>query len=259
MKHLSFQKPIVFIDLESTGVNPRFDRIIEICLVKVHPDGKEDFFVSLINPEITIPQDSIERHGITDADVADKPKFEELAQKIFEFVKDCDVGGFAINRFDLPLLKTEFDRVGISYNYKDLNLIDVMAIYHTLHPRDLKTAYKQYCNKDLENAHRAEADVRATIEVLESQLESHNDLPKDIQELHKFCNPKDPNWIDADGKFIWKENKVTFNFGNHAGKTLQEVVKDSPDYLSWMINKDFPEDVIKIIKNALNGIFPSKD
>jgi DNA polymerase-3 subunit epsilon len=258
MENLSFEKPIAFIDLESTGKDPKLDRIVEIAIVKFNRDGNEESLNLLINPGISIPAEAIKVHGITDADVSGKPSFKESAEQIFDFIKDCDVAGFALKRFDLPFLEAEFQRAGISYNYNEKQIIDVMTIFHALEPRDLKAAYKKYCGKELEGAHRAEADVRAVIEILESQLKMHEDLPKDISGLHDFCNPRDPNWLDSEGKFSWSGNNVIFNFGNHKGKTLQEVFSNHKDYFNWILNKDFSPEVKEIIKNALNGIFPEK-
>lgn len=256
MTSLQLTRPIAFIDIESTGVNPQQDRIIEIGVIKIHLDGREEFLSSLINPNISIPPDAIKIHGITDADVMGKPHFREFAPQLLEFIKDCDLGGFAINRFDLPLLEAEFQRAGVSYSRKEKLIVDVLTIYHEFEPRNLSAAYKKYCNKELEGAHRSEVDVRATVDVFKSQLEQHEKLPKDILGLHEFCNPKGPTWIDDNGRFAWFEGKAIINFGKNQGKTLEFMSKNDPSYLQWIINKEFSAEVKEIANNAINGKFP---
>ena len=256
MTDLQLTRPIAFIDIETTGVNPQQDRIIEIGIIKIHPDGREEFLSSLINPDISIPPDAIKIHGITDADVTGKPYFREFASQLLEFIKDCDLGGFAINKFDLPLLEAEFQRAGLSYSRKEKLIVDVLTIYHKFEPRDLSAAYKKYCNKELGGAHRSEVDVRATVEVFKSQLEQHEKLPRDILGLHEFCNPKNSAWIDSDGKFAWFGEKVIITFSKYKGETLQDISKNSPDFLQWIISKDFSPEVKKIAEDALKGKFP---
>jgi len=258
MVTLTLRAPIAFIDTETTGVNPQQDRIIEIGIIKIHPDGREEFLSSLINPGIPIPPDAIKIHGITDADIAGKPSFREFAPKLFEFIKDCDLGGFEIKRFDLPLLETEFQRAGILYSRKEKLIVDVLTIYHEFEPRNLSAAYKKYCNKELEGAHRSEVDVRATVDVFKSQLEQHEKLPKDILGLHEFCNRKDPNWVDSDGKFIWVGDTIVINFSKHKGRTLEDMGKNEIGFLNWIISNDFSLEVKEITKNALNGRFPKR-
>jgi len=260
MTNLSLDRPIAFIDTETTGTNPSQDRIVEIAVIKMHPDGQEELLNSLINPGIPIPPESTEIHGITDADVAGKPSFKEFSSHLFEFIKDCDIGGFSVYNFDLPILESEFQRAGILYSRFERRVVDVMAIYHQLDPRNLIAAYKKYCGKKLEGSHRAEADVRATIEVLKSQLEQHKELPRDIKGLHNFCSRKDPTWIDSFGKFVWSENDVIFNFGaKHKGKKLQDVAKEDPDHLNWIATvSNCSAEVKKITSDALKGVFPQK-
>jgi len=195
-------------------------------------------------------------HGISDSDVSGRPTFEEFAPQLLEFINDCDVGGFGIIKFDLLVLESEFKRVGISYSREGKNILDVQSIYHKLEPRDLNAAHVKYCNKILEGAHRAQIDVRATVDIFESQLKLHDNLPRDIVGLHEFCNPKDPTWIDKNGKFVWFGKNAIINFGTHRGKTLQEISKDSSDYLSWIIKQDFSDEVKRIAEDAIKGQFP---
>jgi len=255
--NLQLTKPLAFIDVETTGLNTQQDRIVDICVTKLHPDGKEETISSFINPGMPIPIESTQIHGITDDDVKGKPTFNELAPKLFDFIKDCDLGGFGIIKFDLSVLEYEFERVGIKYSKKGKQIIDVQNIYHKLEPRDLSAAHLRYCGKPFENAHKARADVRATIDVLESQLRQHVTLPRDISGLDEFCNPKDPTWIDDDGKFSWFKDNPIVNFGTHKGKTLEFMYKNEPDYLQWMIRKDFSTEVKRIAEDALKGKFPT--
>lgn len=261
MKNLQLTRPLAFIDIESTGINPQQDRIIEISIIKINPDGHEEFLSSLINPGIPIPPEVIKIHGIMDAAVLGKPYFKEFAPKLLEFIENCDLGGFAINRFDLPLLEAEFQRVGITYSHKEKLIVDVLTIYHKLEPRDLGSAYKKYCNKELKGAHRSEVDVRAIVDVFKSQLEQHEELPKHILGLHGFCNPKkDPKWIDENGKLAWLEGKAIINFGNkYKGKTLEFVFKNDPSYLNWMISTDFSAEVKGVVDKAIKGEFLKQD
>jgi len=258
MVTLSLQAPIAFIDIESTGVNPQQDRIIEIGIIKLHPNGREEFLNSLINPGIPIPSEAIKIHGITDVDVAGKPSFREFSSKLLEFIKDCDLGGFAIKKFDLPILEAEFKRANIVYSREEKKIIDVLIIYHEFEPRDLKAAYKKYCNKDLVIVHRAETDVRATTEIFKAQLEQHDNLPKDILGLHEFCNKKDPNWVDAEGRFIWVGDAIVINFSKNKGRTLEDMRKKEPGFLNWILSNNFPPEVKKIVEDALRGKFPQK-
>lgn len=239
MTNLQLTRPIVFIDLETTGTNKQQDRIVEICVIKINPNGTEETLKSVINPKIPIPVESIQIHGIKDIDVQGMPTFEEFSKKLIDFIEGCDLGGFGTN-FDLTVLECEFKRSGINYSREGRKILDVKLIYNKLEPRDLSSAHLKYCGKILENAHRADVDVRATIDVLESQLEQNSILPRDISNLCEFCNPIDPSWIDSDGKFAWFDGKAIINFGKHQNKTLEFMSKSDISYLQWIINTDFP-------------------
>jgi len=254
MTNLHLIRPIAFIDIETTGLNTQQDRIVDICIIKIHPNGTEETLNSTINPNIPIPIESTQIHRITDADVKEKPTFEEFAQKIIDFIDGCDLGGFG-TKFDLLVLESEFKRVGINYSREGRQIVDVQIIYHKLEPRDLNAAHLKYCGKPLENAHRAHIDVRATIDILESQLRQHGTLPHDISSLHEFCNLKDPAWIDDDGKLAWVEGRVIINFGKNKGKTLEFLSKNDSSYLQWIISSDFTAKVKGIINDAINGRF----
>lgn len=259
MTNLRLTRPIAFIDVETTGLNTQQDRIIDISFIKMHPDGRQESLNFMINPCIPISAESTRIHGITDADVAGKPAFQEFASQILNFIQDCDLGGFGISKFDLMVLEAEFKRAGINYSREGKQILDVQHIYHKLEPRDLSAAYMKYCNKQLEGAHKAHIDVKATIDVLESQLEQNDTLPHDITSLNEFCNPRHPTWIDSDGKFAWLGNDAVVNFGKkHKGHKLQDVSKSEPDYLQWMIRDDFSPEVKKIAEDAIKGKFPQK-
>ena len=255
MTSLQLTRSIAFIDIETTGLNTQKDRIIDICVIKIHPNGAEETLNSVINPNIPIPTESTQIHGITDADVKGKPTFEEFAQKLIDFIDSCDLGGFG-TKFDLSVLESEFKRVRINYSIEGRKIVDVQSIYHKLEPRDLNAAHLKYCGKPLENAHRAHIDARATIDVLESQLGQHDILPRDISSLHEFCNPRDPKWIDDNGKFAWSDGKAIINFGKNQGKTLEFMSKNDPSYLQWIISSDFSAKVKDIAKDAINSKFP---
>ncbi|MBS3141538.1 3'-5' exonuclease [Candidatus Woesearchaeota archaeon] len=258
MTHLHLTKPIAFIDVETTGINTREDRIVDICIIKILPNGEKETLKSIINSTISIPVESTKIHGITDIDVQGKPTFREFASKVTSFIDGCDLCGFNIIGFDLGILQSEFQRAEFSFSSEGRKIIDVMKIYHKLEPRDLNAAHLKYCGKSLENVHKAEADVNATICVLEAQLEKHNDLPRNVSELDEFCNPKDPSWIDNEGKFAWLNGKAIINFGKYKGKTFEFVSQNDSSYFQWIIRGDFSAEVKDIANNAINGKFPEK-
>jgi len=257
MKHLALERPIVFFDLETTGINLKTDRIVEITVLKVFPDGAEKFISTLINPEIPIPAAATAIHRITDAEVAEKPQFRRYAKSLIEFLTDCDIGGYNVKKFDLPMLENEFKRVGLTFSRTGRSVIDAMVIFHKKEPRDLKAAYRKYCGKELVDGHRTEVDIRATIEILESQLGIYSDIPKNTRDLHQYCCAEGENeWLDIDGKLAWCGDEVIFNFGGHIGQSLKSVATTYPDYLQWIINRDFSQELKTIMSDALNGVFP---
>lgn len=248
---LSLSRPLVFFDVETTGIDPFHDRIIEIGAVKIFPDGTQKEYRYLINPGQPIPPGSTAIHNITDDMVSGKPTFGDVADELREIFFDADLGGYNIKIFDLPLIITEFKRVGLELDYESINIVDAMAIFKIKEPRTLTAAYKKYCGKELENAHSAVADIRASIEVLEGQLSFYPDLPKSPEELHDFCFPKDPDSFDAEGKLRFVDGKLTINFGKNRGKSLQELAINDPYYLEWILNGSFPEKVKKAVKEAM--------
>ena len=222
---LILKRPLVIFDLETTGINTAADRIVEICMIKVFPEGQEEMRTYRINPEMPIPPQATAVHGISDEDVADKPTFKSLANELNNFLKECDFGGFNSNKFDFPMLVEEFYRTGIEFEVEKRRFIDAQRIFHFKEPRNLKAAYKFYCDMDLENAHSAEADTMATWAVLKAQIERYEDLPNEIDGLHRMSGQN--NLADLAGRFIKNEQEeILFNFGKHKGKPVKQVLKD---------------------------------
>ncbi len=245
-KQFKFPKPIVFFDLETTGINITEDRIVQIAMVKHFPDYHTESLEYLINPEMPIPPESSVIHGITDDMVKDCPTFKQVAHKILRFIDHADLGGFNIQRFDLPLLAEEFLRCDIDFDFSKKNIIDVQTIYHKMETRNLSAAYRFYCNKDLENAHSALADVQATYEVFLSQLEKYNDILTSYNDVVEFS--KYNNFVDFSGRIVLNENNVpVFNFGKYKGQPVSEVFKKEPQYYDWIQKSDFPLYTKKIL------------
>jgi DNA polymerase-3 subunit epsilon len=247
--NIILKRPLVIFDLETTGINTAADRIVEICMIKVFPEGQEEMRTYRINPEMPIPPQATAVHGISDEDVADKPTFKSLANELNNFLKECDFGGFNSNKFDFPMLVEEFYRTGIEFEVEKRRFIDAQRIFHFKEPRNLKAAYKFYCDMDLENAHSAEADTMATWAVLKAQIERYEDLPNEIDGLHRMSGQN--NLADLAGRFIKNEQEeILFNFGKHKGKTVKQVLKDEPGYYKWMMDGDFAQQT----KNVLTRI-----
>ena len=235
---LNLVKPIIFFDLETTGTDISKDRIVEICYIKVYPDGREVEYTKRINPEMHIPEGASAVHGIYDADVKDCPTFKEVAREIANEFEGCDVAGFNSNRFDLPLLAEEFLRAQVDIDLSRLRAIDVQVLYHRREPRTLSAAYKFYCGAVLEDAHSALADTRATYEVLKAQLSHYDDMPNDIEALSK--ESAFTNNVDFAGRIVYDENgREVFNFGKYKGMPVDAVLDRDPGYYGWMMNGDF--------------------
>lgn len=237
---LNLKNPLIFFDLETTGINITKDRIVEISLLKVYPNGKEEVKTRRINPEMPIPPQSTAIHGITDEDVKDCPTFKQVAKSLVEILEGSDIAGFNSSRFDVPLLSEELLRAGIDFDMSKRKFIDVQIIYHRKEPRTLEAAYKYYCNKNLDNAHSAEADTIATYEVFKSQLQKYPELENDIDALSKEFSSFNNN-VDYAGRMVYDEHGVElFNFGKHRGKPVAQVLLKEPSYYSWMLDGDFP-------------------
>ena len=236
---LNLKNPLVFFDLETTGTNINSDRIVEICYLKVHPNGNEESKTLRINPEMHIPEETSAIHGIYDEDVKDCPTFKEVAKKIAADIEGCDLAGFNSNRFDIPVLAEEFLRAGVDIDLMKRKFIDVQVIYHKMEQRTLSAAYKFYCNKNLEDAHTAEADTRATYEVLKAQLDRYADiLQNDINFLSEYsCHTKN---VDFAGRIVYNDQGVeVFNFGKYKGIAVKEILQKDPGYYSWILQGDF--------------------
>ena len=236
---LNLKNPLVFFDLETTGTNINSDRIVEICYLKVHPNGNEESKTLRINPEMHIPEEASAIHGIYDEDIKDCPTFKDVAKKIAADIEGCDLAGFNSNRFDIPVLAEEFLRAGVDIDLMKRKFIDVQVIYHKMEQRTLSAAYKFYCDKNLEDAHTAEADTRATYEVLKAQLDRYADtLKNDINFLSEYsCHTKN---VDFAGRIVYNDQGVeVFNFGKYRGVPVKEILQKDPGYYSWIIQGDF--------------------
>ncbi len=242
---LKLKRPLVIFDLETTGIMVNKDRIVEISMLKIFPDGREVLLTERLNPEQAIPKESSEIHGIYDADVATAPTFKNKAKEYNDFLKECDFCGFNSNKFDFPLLVEEFYRAGVSFDILGRKFIDVQRIFHHKEPRNLRAALRFYCDEELENAHSAEADTIATWRILQAQLERYDDLPEDIQGLHNMSGQN--NLADLAGRFIIKDEVVLFNFGKYKGMAVSEVLKKDAGYYNWMMAGDFPQQTKEIL------------
>jgi DNA polymerase-3 subunit epsilon len=253
--NLKLTRPLAFFDLETTGVNVATDRIVEISILKVYPNGNKDSLTRRINPTIPIPLQASEVHGIYDVDVIDCPTFAELSNEILAFIKDADLAGYNSNKFDIPVLVEEFLRAKVDIDFSDKKCVDVQNIFHKMEQRTLSAAYKFYCNKDIKNAHSAEADILATYEVLEAQLEKYKELEPTSEFLHDFSNYGN-NSVDFAKRIVLNDNnEEVFNFGKHKGKSVVDIFKKEPSYYSWMMQGDFPlhtKHVITKIKDRIS-------
>ncbi len=247
---LQLTRPLAFIDLETTGVNLAIDRIVEIAIVKLLPDGTRQVKRRLINPQIPIPKQSSDIHGITDEMVKDAPSFKQVANEMRQFLDNCDMAGYNSNRFDLPLLVEEFLRSGLEFDVTYRHLVDVQKIYHFMEPRTLSAAYRFYCEKILEDAHSAEADAIATWEVLEAQLEKYSQLGSTVESIIKFTGQE--QIVDFARRFIMENGIEIFNFGKHKGRPVADVLKAEPQYYDWMMKGDFPMHTKQKLTEILN-------
>jgi DNA polymerase-3 subunit epsilon len=247
---LNLSRPIAFIDLETTGVNISNDRIVEIAIVKILPDGTNQVKRRLINPLIPIPSGASDVHGITDDMVKDAPSFKQVANEIKQFMDNCDMGGYNSNRFDVPMLIEEFLRAGVSFSVDGRKLVDVQKVFHMMEQRTLGAAYKFYCNKVLEGAHSAEVDATATWEVLEAQIERYPQIGDTVESIVKFTGEDDI--VDFARRFVKDNGIEVFNFGKHKGKPVTQVLKEEPQYYDWMMKGDFAMNTKQKLTEILN-------
>lgn len=270
---LNLKKPLAFFDLETTGTDVAKDRIVEIAVVKMMPDGQVHTLPvkegaenrMLINPGVPIPLEASMVHGIYDADVSGKPQFHHVAKDLFLFLHDCDLGGFNSNKFDIPLLAEEFLRAGIDFSLEGRNLVDVQVIFHLMEPRSLKAAYKFYCGKNLEGAHEALADAKATREVFEAMIERYEGVEiedrngalyapvvNDMDKIHSLSERRKK--ADLAGHIVFNDaNEIVFNFGKYRGEKVVDILQRDPGYYSWMQNADFPLYTKKVLTDIRNG------
>lgn len=243
---LNLKTPIAFFDLETTGIDTVKDRIVEISIVKISPNDKEERYTKRVNPTIPIPKQSSDVHGILDEDIKDAPTFKEIAKEVAKFIEGCDIAGFNSNRFDVPLLAEELIRADAEIDLRKRKFVDVQTIFHKMEQRTLSAAYKFYCGKTLENAHSAEADTVATYEILKAQLDKYEELENDIAFLSEFSTHNKN--ADYAGRIIFNKDDVeVFNFGKYKGQTVESVFQKDQGYYSWMLKSDFPLDTKKVL------------
>jgi DNA polymerase III subunit epsilon len=256
---LTLSRPLVVFDLETTGLDVNLDRIVQFAFIRVDPDKLVTEWQELVHPGIPIPPEASRVHHITDAAVADKPGFAAFAGRITDFLRGCDLAGFNAARFDLQLLQAEMDRAGSPLDVSDRRMVDAQAIFHQRERRDLTAAYRFYCNKELTGAHDALADARATLEVLQGQLEKYPDLPREVPRLAAALVPRDDGtWVTADRKFYWRYNQAFVAFGKHKGKTVQWVHENAPDYIQWMLGTELIDETRAMLTEVLEGRYPQK-
>lgn len=254
---LNLTKPIIFFDLETTGTNITRDRIVELSYIKVMPDGKEECRSRRINPEMPIPPEATAVHHITDEDVRDCPTFRQVSKALLSIFEGCDVAGYNSNKFDVPLLMEEFARCGLNFEIKGRRFIDVQNIFHKMEQRTLVAAYKFYCGGDLENAHSAMADTRATYEVLMGQLERYDNLQNDVEYLAEFS--RSGRNVDLAGRIILNDKDVPiFNFGKHKGRPVEDVLRREPSFYDWMMQGDFAKNTKDMLRQLKFKYFPPK-
>lgn len=257
---IELKRPLIVFDIESTGISPRKDRIVELAAVKVMPDGSEVSKCWLMNPTVHIPEETTAIHGIADEDVKDCPTFAERAAEILAFFEGCDLSGFNADRFDIPCIEEEFCRCGLNFASGRRKRVDVMRIFHRMEPRDLSAAVEFYCRRKHDGAHGAEADATATLEVLKAQLQRNDgryaEVPRTVDEIDSYLVPNDPLNADRNGIFRWKDGEWTINFGKKRGESLKRIMLEEPNFLKWMVKGDFEADARMIAADALEGRLP---
>ena len=254
MRKLQLTRPIVWLDLETTGLDLRKDRIVEISALREEVGGSIESRTRRVNPGMPIPPEATAIHKIRDEDVRGEPPFERLAKSFADFLEDADLGGFGLERFDAPLLVMEFERAGVEFSLEGRALVDAQRVFHVMEPRDLGAACRYYLGRDLEEAHSAAADAEAAREVLLGQLERYPDLPLTPSDLAARFGDK--SRVDPEGKIVWRGSEATINFGKHRGRSLRELASQEPDYLRWMAGRDFSGTIVTLVQGALEGRFP---
>lgn len=256
-EHFKLERPLAVFDIESTGLNPRTDRVIELSIVRVEPCGRQEVKTWLVNPEIPIPRESTEIHRITDAEVASCPPFSSVVDEVDAFLSGCDFAGYNLIHFDIPILEEEFMRCGRDLDASSRRVLDAQKIFHKKEPRDLSAAVKFFCGREHDGAHGAEADALATLDVIKGEFERYGDLPDTMDGIEREFNNLDPANIDRSGRIRWVNGEATISFGKKKGKTLRELHDTDVGFLKWIVRGEFPLDTRKIAENAMNGIYPS--
>ena len=250
-------KPLVVFDLETTGTWVEKDRIVEIGMIKIMPDGSKETYIKRVNPGIAIPENVIRIINITNNDVKDAPSFKELSKEVLDFIGDSDLGGFNVLRFDIPLLEREFYDAGITFNWRNRDVYDAQKVYHVNEKRDLMAAYLLYCGKKLENAHSALNDADATVDILDAQIEKYGDKDKGIESLKDIDYESKSDYFDKERKFCWWNGQLYPMFGKHGKKKhLKDIAREDREYLHWILTKDFGDEIKAMIKKVLAGEFP---
>ncbi|MBI3547768.1 MAG: 3'-5' exonuclease [Elusimicrobia bacterium] len=261
---LKLERDIVFLDFEATGTDTTRDRIVQIAMIRLSPDGTRRTFDSLVDPDVSIPAEATAIHHITQDMVRSSPKFKDLALKILEFMLDADVGGFGIARYDLPLMACEFKRAGLAFDLAGRKVVDALLIFHRMEPRTLGAAMQFYCGRPIANAHDARADTEASLDVFIAQVERYQGqdgkpaLPAELAGISDFCTLVDPKHVDTRGKFVWRHGSAAFNFGKYQTRALEEVVKQDRPYVQWLADGGGAGEVAEICARALRGEFPKR-
>lgn len=250
--NLKPDRPMVVFDIESTGINPLTDRIVEIAFIKLLPDGAREQQCFRINPGVPIPAEVTALHGISDADVKDCPSFRDLAGKIYALLDGCDLAGYNLIRYDIPMLVEEFKRASLNFIVAGRRILDAQRIFHKREPRDLVAALMFYCGDKHEGAHGALEDADATLRVIEGQLVRYPDLPHDMAALDEYCNPRDPTWADRDGRIKIENGELVINFGKKKGEPLKSLARNDPGFLRWILKADFASDTKELVQKVLD-------
>jgi len=253
---MKVDKPLVVFDLETTGTWVEKDKVVEIGMIKIMPDGTQQQYLKRVNPGIPIPVNVSRIIDITDEDVKDAPTFKDLAQEILDFIGSSDLGGFNVERFDLPMLEREFFEAGISFQWKDRVIYDAQKIYHIHEKRDLTAAYKFYCNKPLDNAHSAMGDAQATAEIFEEQISKYGNVEGGIGSLRDIDYEKNESFFDKERKFRWWNGELYPSFGKYSKKNVKEIFIENKSYFEWITRSDFSDEIKALAKNILKGEFP---
>jgi len=256
MTKMILNRPVACFDIEATGTNPQTDRIVELAIVRRHPDDSEDSHRFLVNPGIPIPIEASEIHGFKDEDVRDCPPFKDIAADVNVIFENCDLSGFNLLRYDIPLLVEEMARAEIRFEVENRKVVDAQRIYHQQEPRNLTAALAFYCNEMHLGAHGAMSDVTATMRVIDAQLRRYSNLPRDVPSLDTYCNPRDPNWVDRSGRLKWINKTVAINFGKKKGVALKTLINNDPGFIKWLLKSDFPPDVKEIVEQGQRGEWP---